>query len=247
MELATYVGNPKTTLAGIEEVNADELTNIRDELARAQSLQARANADVGVLLARFSEFEAHVVVEKEALRGQFREADTYAKTLEASLTAIRRDSARDLAECRDELARTQSSHERITAELFDIRQERDDLRQELAGRAHEAHQMHRDLKYCKADVAVKEAFISDLRKQLLAMNAVVLDRDRLRVKRRRLLSTHKQLLARQQSLETSLNAFRTYANSAGFRFTEAVIRHLRAFPGVFSMTRALVRRVVVKR
>jgi 2-polyprenyl-3-methyl-5-hydroxy-6-metoxy-1,4-benzoquinol methylase len=214
---------------------------------------ARANGlpvmpQVGMLSER-------LLLENEALRAQINELQTSAKSVEAHHAAKMEGAARDLEQCRDELARSESRRACVTAESLAVQQEREELRQELIRRVDEAHQMNRDLRYCKADVAVKDAFISDLRQQLLAMNA---ERDQLLVGRKQLLTKHKHLLASrdqlleerrrllvgQESLETTLRALRTYTNSAGFRIVEGLIARLRSFPMLFKVTRTIARKIV---
>ena len=125
--------------------------------------------------------------------------------------------------------------------------------------------MHRDLRHSRADVVVKDAFISDLRQQLRQIDPLVSQRDQLLAKRDQLVAEHKKvsakckqliarrdqlveerrrLLARQQALETTLRALQTYVNSAGFRIVENVVQRLRRFPMVFRTTRTIARRVV---
>ena len=110
---------------------------------------------------------------------QFRELETYTRNLEADLAARLDGAARELKECQDELAQAQSMQARATAESLEVQRERDELRQELIRRTQEAHQMHRDLKHSRADVVVKDAFISDLRQQLLVIGPLVSQRDQL--------------------------------------------------------------------
>ena len=58
-----------------------------------------------------------------------------------------------------------------------------------------------------------------------------------------LAAEREQLLARQDSLETTVRELRTYVNSAGFRIVDAVIRRLRSFPVVFKTIRVMARRI----
>jgi len=149
-------------------------------------------------------------------------------------------------------------HARATAESLEVQRERDELRQELIRRTQEAHQMHRDLKHSRADVVVKDAFISDLRQQLLGIGALLSQRDQLSTghkrlsakceqlvaRRHQLVEERRRLLARQEALETKLRALQTYVNSAGFRIVENVTRHLRRFPTAFRTTRTIARKAV---
>jgi 2-polyprenyl-3-methyl-5-hydroxy-6-metoxy-1,4-benzoquinol methylase len=199
-----------------------------------------------------------LLAENEGVRAQFKELERYTKNLEADL-AVRLDAAaRELKEYQDELAQAQSMQARATAESLEVQRERDELRQELIRRTQEAHQMHRDLRHSKADGVVKEAFISDLRQQLLAIDPLVSQRDQLArgykrlsakceqlvARRHQLVEERGRLLARQEALETKLRALQTYVNSAGFRIVESVTRHLRRFPTAFRTTRTIARKVV---
>ena len=199
-----------------------------------------------------------LLAENEGLRAQFKELERYTKNLEADL-AVRLDgAARELKECQDELAQAQSMQARATAESLEVQRERDELRQELIRRTQEAHQMHRDLRHSRVDVVVKDAFISDLRQQLLAIDPLVLQRDQLATghkrlsakceqlvaRRHQLVEERRRLLARQEALETKLRALQTYVNSAGFRIVENVAGHLRRFPRAFRTTRTIARKVV---
>ena len=200
-----------------------------------------------------------LLAENEGLRAQFKELETYTRNLEADLAARLDGAARELKECQDELAQAQSMQARATAESLEVQRERDELRQELIRRTQEAHQMHRDLRHSRADVVVKDAFISDLRQQLLADRPIgfaagsVMRRDHKRLsakceqlvaRRHQLVEERRRLLARQEALETKLRALQTYVNSAGFRIVENVTRHLRRFPTAFRTTRTIARKVV---
>ena len=192
---------------------------------------------------------------------QFKELETYTRNLEADLAS----RGRELEESQDALARSQSMHARGIAESLEVQRERDELRQELIRRTQEAHQMHRDLRHSRADVVVKDAFISDLRQQLRQIDPLVSERDQLLAKRDQLVAEHKRvsakckqliarrdqfveerrrLLARQQALETTLRALQTYVNSAGFRLVEGVVPLLKPFPLVFRPARAIARKIV---
>ena len=120
-----------------------------------------------------------LLAENEGLRAQFKELERYTRNLEADLAARLDGAARELKECQDELAQAQSMQARATAESLEVQRERDELRQELIRRTQEAHQMHRDLRHSKADVVVKDAFISDLRQQLLVIGPLVSKSDQL--------------------------------------------------------------------
>ena len=141
-----------------------------------------------------------LLAENEGLRAQFKELETYTKNLEADLAARLDGAARELKECQDELAQARSMQARATAESLEVQRERDELRQELIRRTQEAHQMHRDLRHSKADVVVKDAFISDLRQQLLVIDPLVSQRDQLATGHKRLSAKCKQLVARRDQL-----------------------------------------------
>jgi 2-polyprenyl-3-methyl-5-hydroxy-6-metoxy-1,4-benzoquinol methylase len=209
-----------------------------------------------------------LLAQNEALLKQFRELETYAKSLEADWAAKLDSAAREIKECQDELVQARSLQARTTAESLEVQRERDGLRQELIRRTEEAHQMHRDLKHFKADVVVKDAFISDLRQQLRQIDPLVAQRDQLLAKRDQLAAEHKRLSAKRKQLiarrdqlveerrvlsirladsEKTLRALRAYANSAGFRFTEGVIARLRSVPIIFTTTRAIVRKSVKRK
>jgi 2-polyprenyl-3-methyl-5-hydroxy-6-metoxy-1,4-benzoquinol methylase len=136
----------------------------------------------------------------------------------------------------------------------ELRRERDELRQELERRLQEAHALHVDLKQIKAEVVVKDAYISELRQQL---DALISQRAELSGKRRQLFRKHeklsdryvqlvadrKQLLARQNELERTVRELRAYTNSAGFRIVEGMVRRLKSFPLVFKTVRSMARRI----
>jgi len=191
-----------------------------------------------------------------------------ARELKESQDAHARSHAQELKECQDELAQARSMQARATADSLEVQRQRDELREELIRRTQEAHQMHRDLRHYRADVVVKEAFISDLRQQLREIEPLVSQRDQLLAKRDHLVAEHKRLsakckhlLARRDRLveerrtllvrladsETTLRGLRTYANSAGFRIVEGVVARLRSFPIVFKPARAIARKIVKTR
>ena len=199
-----------------------------------------------------------LLAENERLRAQFKELERYTKNLEDDLAVKLDGAARELKVCQDELGQARSMQARTTAESLEVQRERDELREELIRRTQEAHQMHRDLRHSRADGVVKEAFISDLRQQLLATDPVVSQRDQLATvhkrlsakceqlvaRRHQLVEERDRLLARQEALETKLRALQTYVNSAGFRIVESVTRRLRRFPTAFRTTRTIARKVV---
>jgi chromosome segregation ATPase len=114
-------------------------------------------------------------------------------------------------------------------------------------------------------VAVKEAFITDLRAEILATHRVTADltverdnllshlrdltaqRDNLLSHQRDLTAQLDNLLSHQRELEASLSALTTYAQSAGFRLVERVIVQLKRVPLVFGPVRAIVRMAAGRR
>jgi 2-polyprenyl-3-methyl-5-hydroxy-6-metoxy-1,4-benzoquinol methylase len=152
-----------------------------------------------------------LIAENDSLLKQFRALETYTRSVEADRAARMEDAAR----------------------FQSIRLERDELVQELQRRVREAHGLHADLKQSKAEVVVKEGFISDLRQQLTSLAT---ERDESNRKR-------KKLAARCEELTAQVNELRRKTNSAGFRIVQAVIRRLRSFPLVFKPARALARRI----
>lgn len=194
-----------------------------------------------------------LIAENDSLLGQYRELQAYVKSLEA-----------------DRVARME-----VTGRELQLQRERDELRQELERRTEEAHRLHMDFKQSKAEVVLKDTYISELRQQVDLLSAEVrqLSKKRkdlsaspdrltaereqllarqdslettvreLRARRDQLAAEREQLLARQDGLETTVRELRAYANSAGFRIVEALIRRLRSFPAVFKTARAMARRI----
>jgi len=152
--------------------------------------------------------------ENDSLRQRYRELETRMKSLEAERTA--------------------------QLEAGDIKCQRDELRQELERRTQEAHRLHADFKQSKAEVVLKDAFISELRQHLDSLSK---QHKKLSAKFDQLAAERAGLLARQDSLETTVRELRVYVHSAGFRIVEGVIRRLRSFPLVYKTTRAMVRRI----
>src|SRR4029079_7218107 len=144
------------------------------------ALKARlpASPPGGTLAARLS-------ADNDSLLKHFKALETYTRSVEADRAARLEDAAR----------------------LQAIRLERDELVQELERRVQEAHGLHADLKQSKAEVVVKEGFISDLRQQLTSLAT---ERDESNRKR-------KKLAARCEELTAQVNELRRKTNSAGFR------------------------------
>ena len=190
--LETYVKSVEADRTATIEGAARELTAHQEELARTQSIYANAMS------------------ENQALRTQFEELGEHAKGLEAERAARIEDAPRELKAHQDELARTQS-----------IQVERDELRQELTRRTQENHQLQQDLRHSKADLVAKEAFILDLRQQVLAIDPLVAQRDQLLAEREQLLAGRHRLDDVLQELERrTQEAHRLHAD---FRQTKAEV------------------------
>ncbi len=298
------------------------LARFRELGTYAQNLEADRAARI--------ESAAQATVRYDALLSQLRELEDYTKKLDADRTARIEGAARELKQHDEALARARDMHAEASRESHQLRLERDELRQELTRRLDEAHQSHLALRHCKADIVFKEAFIADLRQQLLAIEPLIAQRDQLVVQqdqwlaqqqqllaereqllaeREQLLDEHGQLLAersalirsqaevnrrdaviaklhhkldrlvaerdqsaaerkrlmaerrqlsaqrdhlvsersailkRQDDLETSLRALRTYTKSAAFRIVEGMIRRLRSMPGVYRTASAMARKI----
>lgn len=91
--------------------------------------------------------------------------------------------------------------ERLIAENDSLQLERDEIREELIRRVAEAHQMHQDLKHCKAEVVIKEAYVAHLRQQVLTISPLVSERDQLLAERDQLRAERELLLADCARLE----------------------------------------------
>lgn len=245
-------GSPETLSAGMlpERLLAENerlLAQLRELETYAKNLQTERAQTQPALAA--------ATAETEAIRTQFGELEKYAKSLEAALRGVREAGAPELAECQNELARAQSLQARTTAEVVEVQRQHDEARQELTRRTQEVHRLHLELKHCKADVVVKDAFISDLRQQLLPLRAernrlsaehkyLTKKRKQLSARRDQLLGERDRLLATQENMQTTLRALRTYTNSAGFRLVEGLIARLRSFPMAYTTTQTLVRKIV---
>jgi 2-polyprenyl-3-methyl-5-hydroxy-6-metoxy-1,4-benzoquinol methylase len=98
----------------------------------------------------------------------------------------------------------------------------DEITAELERRMAELSLRHVELRHLQADLAVKEAFIADLRRTGTAVAQPAVD-------------------AHQQELEAELAALRRYVDSAGFRLVERVIASVKRVPWLFRPIRSLVR------
>ena len=105
----------------------------------------------------------------------------------------------------------------------------------------EAQQRHLELKYAKMDISVKEGFVQELRQEL--QNT----RSAHRAGVSELESEIRRITGERDRLKVELAALRRYADSAGFRITEAVITGLKRIPFVFAAARWLARALAGRR
>lgn len=184
-----------------------------------------------------------LIAENDSLVTQYRELETHYRKLEMYAKDLEAERA----------VRTDVNHEEL-ARARSVQLERDELRQELERRMQEAHELHADFRQSKAEIVLKEGYISELRQQVDSLAA---QRDTLSAEYRKLsakraalsdrcnqlVAERKSLLARQDHLETTVRELRAYTRSAAFRIVEGVIRRLRSFPVLFTPAKALARRI----
>jgi chromosome segregation ATPase len=161
-----------------------------------------------------------LIAENDSLRALYRELERYTRSLEAEQEPRNDSATRALKQCQDELARTQDSHARAAAEVLEVRLERDEMRQELVRRVAEAHQMHEDLRHCKSEVVIKEAYVAHLRQQVLAMSPFVSERDQLLAERDQLRAEREPLLADCARLEEAISDLRQQLRAQHQRVSE---------------------------
>jgi O-antigen biosynthesis protein len=171
-----------------------------------------------------------LLAELDALQSRFGEVEQY---------------ARDLAADRESFQATQTRQQEIEAQLTSaataLRREADELKAELDRRMGEAQQRHLELKYAKMDISVKEGFVQELRQEL--QNT----RSAHRAGVSELESEIRRITGERDRLRVELAALRRYADSAGFRITEAVITGLKRIPFVFAAARWLARALAGRR
>jgi len=172
------------------------------------AMPTESAAAASIAGASLAERLQHRVIELETT---YRELETYARSLEQQ----QRDQ-----EAHIESLTSRAAEEQASTELERSRAQ--ELREELERRIEELALRHVELRHLQADLAVKEAFIEDLRRTAPAAQPVV--------------GLH------QRELEAELAALRRYADSAGFRLVERVIVSLRRVPFLFHPIRSLVRR-----
>jgi 2-polyprenyl-3-methyl-5-hydroxy-6-metoxy-1,4-benzoquinol methylase len=218
----------------------------------------------------------------ETLEAQYRELERYARALEQR----HRDEIAELTQVitagqavHDELARMRSDFDRLglnSATLVDdIRKEREqaaDIRSELERRMAELTQHHLEVRHLKADLAVKEAFITELRqateRSAVAKDAAVAQeaaglRQTLAAKdaalaelqrhaqdaERRVASLRNQLSVAQGDLartQEALERLQVFANSAGFRIVTNATQTLNRYPRTYRVLQGIVRKVAGK-
>jgi len=160
-------------------------------------------------------------------------------------------------------ARTRTSElESTQSRGIELAQELSSIKEELGRRLKELEQKHLELRHTKADVAVKQAFVDDLRQQLgsvlddVAVKQALIEDlrqqlgsvlDDVAVKQaliedlRQKLGSIKILHSRLAALETEVNALRVYQNSACFRLMERAIAALKRIPVAYALARRLAR------
>jgi SAM-dependent methyltransferase len=209
---------------------------------------------------RLQDYSAQLVSELEATRRRFAELETYTKSLDgdvrrrldeetrlhhystqlvSELEATRRRFAelethtRNLGADRERLLEDEARYLRNGTTLT---HERDELRNELTERMEELRQKHLELRHCKADLVVKEAFITSLRTELAVRGNS--GTQEIPDPTTRPLTPAGSSVER---LQEEVVALRVYANSAGFRLVERGISALRRVPLLFSATQRAVR------
>ena len=162
--------------------------------------------------------------ELEGLRARFTEMEQYAQNLAS-------DRERLLAV--DEQQRLE--HAGMLVLQADLERRMAELRAELERRMTEAHQRQLELRHSKADLAVKQAFIDDLRGRRQTENR------EFETEMNSAREAATALQARVTQLEEQLRRFQLYANSAGFRLVEGVISRLKRIPFIYAAARAAAR------
>jgi hypothetical protein len=172
--------------------------------------------------------------ELDALRTRLDEAETQARTLAADHDRLVR--AQEQREASDHGRMIELTTARARAE-----HERDELKAELAQRMHEAHQRQLEIRHCKADLAVKQAFIDDLREELRATTR------RFEVELRDAGEAARSLQERHDRLAVEVRALEVYAGSASFRVVERLIAGVKRIPFVYPAARAVTRMIAGRR
>ena len=164
-----------------------------------------------------------LLAELEAVKSRFKDVEQYARNLADERAPLLAAHARQ-AEVERQLASTAA-----------------ELRAELERRMGEARQRHLELVHAKLDIAVKEGFVHELRQEL---QSIVSSHEASMSK---LESENRRIIGERDGLRVELAALQRYANSAGFRLVERLIRAFKSIPLVYPAARAIVRIVAGKR
>jgi 2-polyprenyl-3-methyl-5-hydroxy-6-metoxy-1,4-benzoquinol methylase len=201
--------------------------------------------------------------ELDALKIRFAEVEQYARNLandRERLLALQAQREEELGSAtrqhEEELGRATRQHEEeldratekrdaehrrhieeLTAAATIVEHQRDELRAELERRMLEAHQRKLEIRHCKADLAVKQAFIDELREELQSESS------KFEAAMHDARESAQSLRAWGDRLEAEVTGLRVYASSAGFRLVERVIAALKRIPFAYSAARALVRAI----
>jgi 2-polyprenyl-3-methyl-5-hydroxy-6-metoxy-1,4-benzoquinol methylase len=218
----------------------------------------------------------------ETLETQYRELERYARSLEQQ----QRDEVAELQHVvaegkavQEELARIRSDFDRLGLNaatlVADIQKERDqaaEIRSELERRMAELTRHYLEQRHLKADLAVKEAFITELRQAnersaslqdsaaaqeaertrqaMAAKEAAFVDLQRqAQDAERRVASLRSQLSVAHSDLgrtQEALDQLRVYVNSPGFRVVAKATRTLNRYPRTYRMLQGMVRKVAGK-
>jgi 2-polyprenyl-3-methyl-5-hydroxy-6-metoxy-1,4-benzoquinol methylase len=168
----------------------------------------------------------------DTLEAQYRALEGYARSVERQHRADLDELNRVVAHGKvveEELVRFRADLDALAldpaklAEMVQLeRAQASDVRSELERRMSELTQRHLELRYLRADLAVKEAFITELRQ---ANGRAAQD------------------LARTQE---ALERLQVFTNSAGFRIVAKVTRSLNKYPRTYRMLQGVVRSVAGK-
>lgn len=168
--------------------------------------------------------------ELDALRTRLAEAETQARTLATDRDRLARSQEQRAANDRGQITD-------LTTATARVEHERNELTAELERRMREAHQRQLEIRHCKADLAVKQAFIDDLREELRTTSR------QCETNLRDAREAARALQERGDRLEAEVEGLTIYANSASFRVVEHVIAGLKRIPIVYPAARALVRAI----
>jgi len=161
----------------------------------------------------------------DILEAQYRALEGYARSVEQQHRAGV-DELNRLERIRADLDAVGIDPAKLAEVVQQERAEASDVRSELERRMSEVTQQHLELRYLQADLAVKEAFITELRQanERLAQQLSVAQED----------------LARTQE---ALERLQVFTNSAGFQIVAKVTRSLNKYPRAYRMLQGVVRSV----